>query len=698
MLRRFLAVLTTIAISVPLLAACATKTDPEAATDIRLYQVLPVARSHSRLIQNEGEGEAIALINAGKKEHTVGEWMIQTGGGKVILPRLTLEPGQVIYLADNAAYFKDYWNFAPNFEYGRDADKAVPDLKLPDSHAPIMSDQGDIVRLLDEKGKLVDILAFGNVGNPPAPWTGPAVQLVNSFPVTPANQVITRVRKGSDLLLDPQVDSWSGGTPADPRRVYFAGQSDFPVKSATGPMTLLAASAPDNAGPMLFDLVDHARKTIRMVGYQYTSKDLGRHLIEAAKRGVKVQVGIERNPGGADMFESDKEAQTLLAEAGVEVIYYYKWDGDLSTRFNPVHSKYAIFDDESVLVASGNWTNSVYTTDSACGNREWIMVVRNSPDVVKLVKEVWDFDFASGAKEVRHWDEKLDKPRQPDDYDPGPCFKYTPVKPQPLVLQGVQATITRILSPDNTMDREQGFLGLLRSARQELLISANYINLWWGTSGDPKNLTNYPDPYVTEIVAAARRGVDVKVLFDRRSVKADNLRDNPYTVKYLNDLAASEHLKLEARLVNMDGAGIGRTYHNKSLIVDGSAVISSINGSENSFRYARELAFRVDGVPAFTNYYRDLFNHDWDASRSPNEPWNVYAQPRDVGTFVDWSQNAELDVVRYEVYYKNNPAADWVKLGEVSRPGFADTHESGTWGVVAVNKAGVKSNYAEVSR
>lgn len=696
--RRLLSSIAAIIILVPVLAACTTKLDPEAANDLRLYQVLPVARSHSKLVEGEGEGEAIAIINAGKKPHAVDQWRVATNQGTVVLPKLTLDPGKVVYLADNAEYFKDYWNFAPDFEYGRDADNAVPDLRAPDSKQPVMNDQGDVVRLLDDTGKPVDIFVFGNISSGPAPWSGPAAQFVTSFPITPANQVFTRVRKGDLLAMEPKADSWSGGTPQNPQRVWFAGQSDFPVASAAGPMTLVAASAPDNAGPMLFDLVDKAKKSIRIVGYQYTNVELGQHLIDAAKRGVKVQVGIERNPGGGDMFETDKEAQEVLARGGVEILYYYKWDGDLSTRFNPVHSKYAIFDEESVLVSSGNWTNSVYNNNATCGNREWVMVVKNNPDVVKLVKEVWEFDFAAGAPEVRRWDEKLDRPLLPDDYDPGPCFPYAPVKREPLTLQNVQAKITRILSPDNTMDREQGFLGLIRNAKQELLISANYINLWWGAAGDPKNLTNYPDPYITEIVAAARRGVDVKVIFDRKSVKVDNLRDNQYTVKYLNDLAAKDGLQLEARLINMDGAGIGRTYHNKSLVVDGSVIISSINGSENSFRYARELAFKVDGAPEFTGYFRDLFMHDWEASKAPNQPWNLLAQPREDGTFIDWSKNAELDVVKYEVYYKSDPAGDWTRLGEVTRPGFEDFRTTGTWGVAAVNQAGQKSSYAEISR
>jgi phosphatidylserine/phosphatidylglycerophosphate/cardiolipin synthase-like enzyme len=204
-------------------------------------------------------------------------------------------------------------------------------------------------------------------------------------------------------------------------------------------------------------------------------------------------------------------------------------------------------------------------------------------------------------------------------------------------------------------------------------------------------------PWGSEAFEAARRGVDVKVIFDRKVTPGDK-RGNQYVVQYLNDLAQKEHLKLAARLVSADGAGIGRTYHNKSLIVDGAVVVSSINGSENSFRYARELAIKIDEAPEITGYFRDLFMADWNGSEKPGEPADLKATPRNDGTFLDWSANPELDVTKYEIYYKPNTNADWKKVTTVDHPGYTDTHEQGIWGVIAINQKDLKSNYAEVNR
>ncbi|HYF77777.1 MAG TPA: phospholipase D-like domain-containing protein [Symbiobacteriaceae bacterium] len=697
MQRRFIATLVVFLMLAPWLSACAKNDEPQAANDIRIYQVLPVARNNSQMVDGEGEGEAIALVNTGPKAHAIAGWSVSSNEGQIVLPKLTLDAGQIIYLAHDAEYFKKYWNFAPTFEYGADTDKAVPDLKLADNKPLLLNDQGDLVRLLDDKLKLIDILAYGNVGGAPAPWSGPPVQLVNSFPLTQANQVITRLKNNNSYKLESRAESWSGGTPTAPERVYFAGQTDLPVKTVSGPMTITAASAPDNAGPLLVSLIEKAKKSIKLVGYQFNHKELAEHLVAAAKRGVKVQVGLERNPGGSDMFDSDKEAQEMLHKGGVEILYYHKWDGDLSTALNPIHSKYGIFDDDTVFVSSGNFVNSNYAMDNACGNREWMAAFQGNPDVVKLIRELWDADFAAGYAGVRPYNEKLDRPLQPDTYDAGPCFKYTAIKSQPFTASG-KATVTRIVSPDNTLDQEIGFLGILNNAKKELLISANYINKWWGPADREENLTKYPQPYLTEIVEAARRGVEVKVLLDRKNVSLSSKRDNHYVVQYLNELAAKENLKLEARLLNHDGSGIGRGLHNKSLIVDGAVVISSINGSENSFRYARELALKIDEMPEITNYYRDLFTADWDASAVPNQPWDVTAQPRNDGTFINWSRSPELDVVTYEVAYKKAAADEWTKVATVDVPGYVDAREKGIWGVAAVTKTGAKSSYAEITR
>lgn len=641
MRRRLLSCISVITLLLPVLAGCGPQRDREAANDIRLYRILPVARTSS-LVKAEGEGEAIALINAGDHPHSLSGWTVSTNAGRLTLPKLTMEPGETLYLANDAEYFSAYWHFLPDFEYGEDADQAVPDLKVPEGAVPLLNDFGDVVRLLDDQGKVIDILAYGAVSNPPAPWSGEPARLVGSPALTPQNQVLSRLRIGDDLRLEASAEAWSGGTPAEPERVYYAGQSELPVRRVNGPVTLTAA--PTDAGDQLAAWLDGAEKSIRMAGFQFSSAALADRLIAAVDRGVRVQLVVERNPGGSDLAEDDKALHQRLAEAGVEVLYAFPWDGPSSTRYGPIHSKYALIDEETVVISTGDWKESGFGPQPLCGgDRQWVAAIAGNPDVAEMVREVWDADFGALYPDVRRFDRKMDRPKASFVEPPAPCQAAEPdgaataaetagapaapaqaeseapagsettAAVYPVTVRG-NATITRLLSPDNVLDREAGFLGVLRNAREELLVSAVYIDLWWGAADQPANLEEQPNPYLTEILAAARRGVAVKVLLDPGANNLEDQRSNRHVVDYLNGLARREGLNLEARLVDLQAAGIDGLYQVNALVVDDAVVIGSMNGSENSFRHSRELALMVDGLEPFTAHYRALFQQDWQAS------------------------------------------------------------------------------------
>src|SRR5690606_742600 len=109
---------------------------------------------------------------------------------------------------------------------------------------------------------------------------------------------------------------------------------------------------------------------------------------------------------------------------------------------------------------------------------------------------------------------------------------------------------------------------------------------------------------------AARRGATVRVLLDSFFDKADDLRSNQATVDYLNALAASEGLDLDARLGNPTGGGI----HAKIALVqvDGEtwSAVGSLNGGEVSHKVNREIVLLVDS-PAVYDRLREVFLHDW---------------------------------------------------------------------------------------
>jgi len=664
-----------ISLLLPLLVGCGPKRDMEATYHIRLYRILPVARE-SQLTENEGEGEAIALINAGDKPHTLSGWTITTNAGRLTLPKLTMDPGEILYLANNATYFQAYWHFSPDFEYGVDAELEVPDLKVPEGAVPLLNDHGDEVRLLDDQGNVVDILAYGEISNPSPPWSGPPVQLVESPAVPRENQVLTRRWSGGVLRLEASAAAWTGENPADPVRVYYPGQSDLPISQVHGTATFIPA--PEDPREFMAELLKQARNTIRLAGYQFSSWELAEHLVDAVQRGVRVQVAVERNPGGGDLSAADRALHQWLTAHGVEILYAYAWDGPGSSRYSVIHSNYVLIDNDAVIISSAPWTDEAFGSPPICGSRQWVAGIAGSAEMADMFRKVWSADFGRLTPDVRPFSREEDgvstdtriRPRGEEVTSSDRCQGSDSTEERGVVkrIRGT-ATVTRLLSPDNSLDRDNGLLGIVRQAREELLVSGLYIDLWWGNQ-------DRPNPYLTEIVEAARRGVSVRVLLDPEVTSPDDPKGNQQVVAYLNDLAWREGLDLEARLVNREEAGIGGRYQAIGMVVDDSVVIGSMNGSENSFRRARELAIKVDGLPPFTRAFRDLFLRDWEASAAPPAslaPVRLQAAAA-VGAAADAAKpvpsfDSMRDGMAFRVYYEDSKEADGFRVAAVRQPG-----------------------------
>ena len=87
-------------------------------------------------------------------------------------------------------------------------------------------------------------------------------------------------------------------------------------------------------------------------------------------------------------------------------------------------------------------------------------------------------------------------------------------------------------------------------------------------------------------------------------------KPNQITVNYLNQIAHCDNLPIEARIVDTRAAGI--TYiHNKGIIVDSDiAIVSSINGTQNSAMNNREVAVALQS-PEAAKYFGQAFSFDW---------------------------------------------------------------------------------------
>jgi len=107
-----------------------------------------------------------------------------------------------------------------------------------------------------------------------------------------------------------------------------------------------AVFSPNSEGEVL-GLVRSAQKSVDLEMYVFTSEEAALELADAAGRGVRVRVILEKR---ADSYNL-KEIVGALLDAGVEV----RW---ASFDYKLTHSKMMVLDGERVFVGSTNFSNS----------------------------------------------------------------------------------------------------------------------------------------------------------------------------------------------------------------------------------------------------------------------------------------------------------------------------------------------------
>lgn len=130
----------------------------------------------------------------------------------------------------------------------------------------------------------------------------------------------------------------------------------------------------------------------------------------------------------------------------------------------------------------------------------------------------------------------------------------------------------------------------------------------WGIIGGTTKTT--PNLYLEEAIAAARRGVTVRILLSDAFLDPSDEKDNLHTVTYVNEVARKEHLDMQARIIKSKLVGVDKI-HNKGLVVDSRyTLVSSINWSRNSPNNNREASLLIDN-PQIGTYFSDIFAYDW---------------------------------------------------------------------------------------
>ena len=553
----------------------------------------------------------------------------------------TIAAGAEIWVAATATGFLKVWGQFPSYETTpttpavNDMEGSNTFLRLPGSRATLA--------LLDDGGNVVDFVPWDNTKDiiwteddfSDLPWRGGPVVLAQTSFYGWNGQVLSRDRDEAGVVV-PDTDSaldWNSGFSRkklgeEPtHRIERAGQSMFVSTPLKEKARVLATSAPDNNHAALLDALAAAKKSIRVRIYEFTNPKIGEALVKAKLRGVDVAIYLEGAPVGG-IADMERFVLDRCDRAGIPIYFIGgRKKQPIKPRYRFDHSKYVLIDDVKAIIGTENYGRTGVPAINSYGNRGWMVHIENKKFVAQL-RAVWDADLHLDSKGqsrlgdiINIRDDNTDSygmPYHDPDFVPDDTVqrgRYEgPVKP---VLVDDVVGMELVLSPDTSLNENSSVLGIIQRAKKTLYIEQNSIRRRWGKLGDdPTTEGDVPNLALQTVVAAARRGVKVRVLLDSTwyNVKGDEDRDNDDVAAWLNALAAKEHLDLVAKVINLETAGLQKI-HAKGVIGDDAEVfVGSINWTENSFKGNREVGV-VLSHPKIAGYYSMLFQRDWARSR-----------------------------------------------------------------------------------
>ncbi|WP_307067829.1 phospholipase D-like domain-containing protein [Alkalibacillus filiformis] len=554
--------------------------------------------------------EYVAIHNPLSEAVDLSGWQIGEIGTKAVFPDGTLiESGETLYIVReaNVALEQNILNgIAPDFEY---SDNTVDEVPNMEGDAPRFANNGDEVLLRDPDHNLVDIVIYGESDYDGDGWTG------DSIPTGSSGDVLVRnTNEKTGVLVDTDTyNDWVSlkGNPlaeSDELRTYKQAQSRFDLERFEFTGSVTAYTSPDSSYEVLSTLIDSAMVSIDLSVYQMHSPYLTEHLVDALERGVEVRAHFDGGPVGGLTDETRWVSQQLY-EAGGQVRYItLDRDEDRHKRYRWDHSKYAIIDEEKLLVQSENWKRTGVPVDNSAGNRGYGVVIENE-DVAQYYLDVFETDWDDRFPDVVAHSPNHDVyGNPPEDFDPDysiPTGNYE-AQFESKTIDG-DFVVTPVIAPDTSFLIEDSILGMINSASDYVYVDQMYSHAHWGAQDDGPE--THPNIYMEEVIDAGRNGATVRFLLGDSWLDPDNSRDNTNTISYLNDISDDENLDLEAKLVDSSSIGIDKT-HNKAVVADDQVLISSINWSKNSGKNNREAAVIIENEEV-ANFYKEVFEHDW---------------------------------------------------------------------------------------
>lgn len=148
-----------------------------------------------------------------------------------------------------------------------------------------------------------------------------------------------------------------------------------------GPSVTTGFSPEGSAEQLVLSTLSHARESIRLMGYSFTSPEVVDGLIQAKRRGVDVKVVLDKK--GNDN-RSAQVAIKLLFSADIPV--------RMVSAFRIMHDKVIVTDGRNVETGSYNYTRS-----AAANNSENVLLIKDMPSLAEQYLAHWQSRWNMGT-------------------------------------------------------------------------------------------------------------------------------------------------------------------------------------------------------------------------------------------------------------------------------------------------------------
>lgn len=148
------------------------------------------------------------------------------------------------------------------------------------------------------------------------------------------------------------------------RFVFAAVVLSFLLVSGWAADPQIYFSRKDPVAKVLVREINAAQRSIHVLMYSITDKELGDALVAAAERGIDVRIVLDRTQSA----ERNSIAATLRERLGPERVVFRTGKGR-----GVMHQKLAVYDGMTVTLGSYNWTNN-----AKANNWENLLVLRDA--------------------------------------------------------------------------------------------------------------------------------------------------------------------------------------------------------------------------------------------------------------------------------------------------------------------------------